>query len=91
MRQDSAVSSPSGNGPLHPESDFRAAMVAAGLDFPGDIIPDGQLHRIKVNGDRGPNSWYVLHLPDEFAGLFDSRRNYLEQLRYYKTATPQND
>ena len=55
---------------LHPESDFRAAMAAAGLDFPGDIIPDGQLHRIKVNGDRGPNSWYVLHLDRLPAGSF---------------------
>lgn len=55
---------------LHPESDFRAAMAAAGLDFPGDIIPDGQLHRIKVNGDRGPNSWYVLHLDGLPAGSF---------------------
>ena len=55
---------------LHPESDFRAAMAAAGLDFPGDIIPDGQLHRIKVNGDRGPNCWYVLHLDRLPAGSF---------------------
>lgn len=28
-----------------------------------------------------------LTLPDEFTGLFDSRRNYLEQMRFYKTAT----
>ena len=69
MRQDSAVSL-SGNAALRPESDFRAAMAAAGLDFPGDIIPDGQLHRIKVNGDRGPNSWYVLHLDGLPAGSF---------------------
>ena len=56
--------------PLHPESDFRAAMAAAGLDYPGDIIPDGQLHRVKVNGDRGPNSWYVLHLDGLPAGSY---------------------
>ena len=55
---------------LHPESDFRAAMAAAGLDFPGEIIPDGQLHRIKVNGDRGPNCWYVLRLDRLPAGSF---------------------
>lgn len=29
-----------------------------------------------------------LTLPDEFAGLFDSRRSYLEQLLFYKAATP---
>ena len=45
----------------HPEIDFRAAMAAAGLDFPGEILPDGRLHRVKVNGDHNPNSWYVLH------------------------------
>ena len=50
--------------------EFRAAMAAAGLDFPGEIIPDGQLHRVKVNGDRGPNSWYVLHPDGIAAGSF---------------------
>ncbi len=43
---------------------FRQAVQAAGLDYPGEIIADGNLHRIKVNGDRSPNSWYVLH-PDD--------------------------
>ena len=61
---------PSGNAALHPESDFRAAMAAAGLDFPGDIIPDGHLHRVKVNGDHNPNGWYVLHLDGLPAGSY---------------------
>jgi putative DNA primase/helicase len=51
-------------------SEFRAALSAAGLDFPGEIIPDGRLHRIKVNGDRNPNSFYVLHPDGIAAGLF---------------------
>lgn len=62
--------SASGNGSLRPEFDFRAAMAATGLDFPGDVIPDGQLHRIKVNGDHNPNAWYVLHLDGLPAGMF---------------------
>lgn len=60
----------SGNGPLPENFQFRAAMAAAGLDFPGEIIPDGQLHRVKVDGDRGPNSWYVLHPDGIAAGSF---------------------
>ena len=61
--------------------EFRAAMAAAGLDFSGEIIPDGQLHRVKVNGDRGPNSWYVLHPDGIAAGSFgcwkrDIRKNW---------------
>ena len=50
--------------------EFIAAMAAAGLDFSGEIIPDGQLHRIKLNGDRKPDSWYTLHLDGIAAGSF---------------------
>lgn len=39
---------------------FRQAFQPTGLDYVGDIIADGHLHRIKVNGDHNPNSWYVL-------------------------------
>ena len=54
-------------------------MAAAGLDFDGNIIPDGQLHRVKVNGDRGPNTWYVLHLDGLPAGSFgDWKRGFTE-------------
>lgn len=51
-------------------SEFRAALSAAGLDYHGEIIPDGRLHRIKVNGDHNPNSWYVLHGDGLPAGSF---------------------
>jgi putative DNA primase/helicase len=40
------------------------------LDCSGDIIPDGQLHRFKANGDRNPNSFYVLHADGIPAGSF---------------------
>ena len=49
---------------------FRAAMQAAGLDYPGDIIPDGRLQRFKVNGDRTPDGWYVFHPDGVPAGAF---------------------
>ena len=40
---------------------FRAKMMAAGLDYQGEIIPDVPLQRFKVTGDKAKNSWYVLH------------------------------
>ena len=53
-----------------PEIAFLDALNAAGLEFPGPIIADGVLHRFKVNGDRNPNSFYVLHLDGIAAGHF---------------------
>ncbi len=52
------------------ESAFLDAMHAAGLDYQGSIVPDGHLHRIKVNGDRNSNGWYVLHPDGIAAGMF---------------------
>ena len=49
---------------------FRAAMRAAGLDYAGEIIADGKLHRFKAAGDREKNSWYVLHAGTPAAGAF---------------------
>ena len=79
------VTPPSGNGPQHPEIDFRAAMAAAGLDFTGELIPDGRLRRIKVNGDRNPNSWYVLHLDGLPAGSFGDWKRGLSETWCAKT------
>ena len=52
------------------ENKFHDAMRAAGLDYDGPIIADGQRHRIKVNGDRKPDSWYQLHPDHPAAGNF---------------------
>ena len=52
------------------ETDFRAALNAAGLEYSGPIIADGVLHRFKADGDRNPNSFYVLHLDGVAAGSF---------------------
>lgn len=49
---------------------FRAALRAAGLDYGGDLIPDGKLHRFKTADDREKNSWYVLHAGVPVAGGF---------------------
>ena len=61
------------------ESAFLDKIRAAGLDYAGDIIADGRLHRIKVNGDRNPNTWYVLHPDHPAAGAFgDYKRDIKE-------------
>ena len=52
------------------EQEFLTAMQAAGLDYNGPIIADDQLHRVKINGDHNPNSWYILHLDGLPAGSF---------------------
>ncbi len=51
---------------------FRAAMEAAGLPAPANIIADGTLHRFHVSGDRprSENGWYVLHDDDPLAAAF---------------------
>jgi putative DNA primase/helicase len=41
---------------------LAAAMQAAGIDPPDEIIADGRLHRFSSNGERGDDAgWYVLH------------------------------
>ncbi|SAK98503.1 inner membrane protein [Caballeronia pedi] len=45
---------------------------------PSDIVADGKLHRIHVDGD-GPkelNGWYVLHIDDKPAGQFGCNRRH---------------
>ena len=49
---------------------LRAAMLAAGLDYSGPIHADGKLHRVKVDGDKARNSWFVLNSGTPAAGAF---------------------
>jgi len=49
---------------------FRAALRASGLDYAGEIIADGKLHRFKAGDDHNRNSWYVLHSGVPAAGAF---------------------
>lgn len=45
-------------------ADFRVEMMNAGLDYTGDIHPDGKLHRVKFCDDKEAAGWYVLYPPD---------------------------
>jgi putative DNA primase/helicase len=58
----------------NPVSDFRAAIVEAGLGDPGPVIADGDIHRFHVEEDRpgSQNGWYVLHEDGTPAGAFGS-------------------
>ena len=55
-------------------SQFRDALLDAGLTPPDVIEADGQLHRYRVEGDKAgsKNAYYVLHLDGRAAGVFGS-------------------
>ncbi|HPE73250.1 MAG TPA: hypothetical protein PK018_13970, partial [Candidatus Competibacter sp.] len=65
---------------------FRSAMLAAGLDYAGKIIADGTLHRIKINGDKATNSWYVLHGDGLPAGTFGDYKRGIKETWCAKSA-----
>lgn len=59
-----------------PTEQFRAAILAAGLAPPDDMVADGLLHRFPTNGRRGDDSgWYVLHDDGISAGAFGCWRS----------------
>jgi hypothetical protein len=61
----------SGAAAADPIAGFRSAIIAADLEPPDRIIPDGALHRFSTNGRRGDDAgWYVLHLDGVPAGAF---------------------
>jgi phage/plasmid primase-like uncharacterized protein len=54
-----------------PEQEFQAAIVAAGLIPPYEIIADGEIHRFSTNGKVDDDAgWYVLHVDGMAAGVF---------------------
>lgn len=56
------------NGVLHA---FRCAIAETGLTPPGDVIPDGQIHRFATNGRPDDDAgWYILFGDDSPAGEF---------------------
>ena len=72
------------------ESDFRNAMLAAGIETDAPIVADGALHRIHVEGDRtaSKNAWYVLHPGTHPAGAFGcNKRAISDRWRAGSTAT----
>lgn len=52
--------------------DFKDAMDAAGLSTCDTVIPDGRLHRFRVQGDKAGsrNGWYILYGDGIPAGSF---------------------
>ena len=59
-----------------PTEQFRAAILAAGLPPPDEIVVDGRLHRFSTNGRAKDDSgWYVLHLDGIPAGAFGCWRS----------------
>ena len=54
------------------ESQFRLAMKAAGINYSGEIIPDGKLHRFHIESQKPStlNGAYTLHLDGYPAGWF---------------------
>jgi putative DNA primase/helicase len=55
---------------------FRRAMQTSGINPPGEIIPDGRLHRFSTNGKGGDDAgWYVLHSNGIPAGAFGDWRS----------------
>ncbi|MCP5450965.1 MAG: toprim domain-containing protein [Gammaproteobacteria bacterium] len=65
---------------------FRSAMAAVGLDYAGEIIADGTLHRFKNNGDKTTNSWYVLHGDGLPAGTFGDYKRGIKETWCAKSA-----
>jgi putative DNA primase/helicase len=55
--------------------DFYSAIAAVGMEPPGEIIADGQIHRFSASGKRGDDAgWYVLHMDNRPAGSFGNWR-----------------
>lgn len=57
---------------------FRAAMLEQGIETKAEIIADGKLHRVHVEGDsRGSlNGFYCLHFDDRPAGIFGCNKRF---------------
>ena len=55
---------------MNATENFRNAMRRAGLDYNGEIVADGKLHRFKADGDHGRNSWFVLNAGPPMVGAF---------------------
>jgi putative DNA primase/helicase len=59
---------------------FRAAIEAAGIIPPAEIISDGRLHRFPTNGRHDDDAgWYVLHSDGLPAGKFGCWRSGVEE------------
>lgn len=59
---------------LHEIESFRKAIISAGFNFDCEIIPDGEIHRFHIDGDKqgSENGWYVLHADGIPSGAYGS-------------------
>lgn len=67
-------------------SQFRDALLDQGIETRDEIIPDGKLHRIHVEGDsRGSrNGWYQLHADFPPNGQFGCNKRYGDKILKWK-------
>ena len=63
------------------ESQFHQAMQAAGINYSGEIIPDGKLHRFHIEGRKqgSKDGAYTLHLDGCPAGYFQDYKTGVSQ------------
>ncbi|WP_394809288.1 toprim domain-containing protein [Nitrosomonas sp.] len=63
------------------ESQFRQAMQAAGIPYSGEVIADGKLHRVHIEGHKPGtlNGAYTLHLNGRPAGYFQDYKTGISQ------------
>lgn len=69
---------------MNPVESFRQSMAASGVVWNGEILADGRLHRIHVDGDKSgtKNGWYNLRLdPVPFGAFGCWKRGVSEQWR----------
>ncbi|EPB8478535.1 toprim domain-containing protein [Escherichia coli] len=59
-------------------SAFRDAMMEQGIETRDEIIADGTLHRVHVDGDAkgSRNAWYCLHYDERPAGVFGCNKRH---------------
>jgi len=64
-----------------PIESFRQAMLAAGIRFSGETIPDGKLHRFHIDEHKAGtlNGAYVLHIDSHPAGYFQDYKSGISQ------------
>lgn len=55
---------------------FRQAMESYDLHFKDELVGDGRIHRIHIEGDKpgSRNGWYLLHLDGKPAGVFGCKK-----------------
>ncbi len=63
---------------------FRAEMLEKDIEFTGEIIPDGKLHRFHCEGDStgSKNGFYILHFDERPAGQYGCNKRYGSEAKF---------